>query len=55
MTTNFCGRCGAAWQDGELLDNDKEHTIKFVKENWKFGRSVEIVMDELMKEMGVGK
>lgn len=53
VTTNFCGRCGAAWQDGELLNNDKKHTINFVKDNWKFGRPLKKVLDELMKEMGV--
>ena len=52
ITTNFCGRCGAAWQDGELLCPDKERRIRFVKENWKYGRPFKEVLDELMKDMG---
>jgi hypothetical protein len=51
VTTSFCGSCGAAIQDGELLDNDREHSKKFVKENWKYGRSFKEVLDELMKDM----
>jgi hypothetical protein len=50
--TSFCGKCGAAWQDGELLNTDRNHNIKFVKENWKHGRTLRKVMDELMEEMG---
>ena len=52
ITTHFCGHCGQAWQDGEYLNNDKKRSIQFVKENWKHGRTLKIVLDELMKNMG---
>jgi hypothetical protein len=51
VETSFCGKCGIAWQDGEFLDNDKKKSIKFVKENWKYGRTLREVVDELMEDM----
>ena len=54
VCTNFCGRCGEAWQDGELLKSNKEDKarhIRYVKENWKNANSTRIVLDVLMKEM----
>ena len=55
IMTSFCGKCGAAWQDGELLNNDRKYSIKFVKENWQYGRTLKKVIDELMKDMKAGE
>ena len=54
VVTNFCGSCGNAWQDGVLLDSDKEDLVrhkKYVKENWKYGRPLKEVIEENLKEL----
>ncbi len=54
VTTTFCGHCGAAKQDGELLRSDKKDRarhIQYVKDNWKHGLPLRLVLDELLKDM----
>jgi hypothetical protein len=54
VTTHFCGGCGAVTQDGEWIcrsKKDRAHYIQYVRDNWKFGRPLETVLDEMLKEM----
>ena len=51
VTTTFCGVCGSARQDGEVLDNDPARGKKFVKENWKYGKPIKDVINQLVLEM----
>lgn len=51
VITTFCGKCGSASQDGEVLDNDPERGKKFVRENWKHGQPLAAVINQITSEM----